>query len=87
MAPLEADNSHKILVADCMPSPPPVVNKLVHDVIKSHAVAHPSRHAVVSASINLTYQELESASSWLAIRITSLGVGSNSIVPIICEKV
>ncbi|PNP39580.1 hypothetical protein TGAMA5MH_08599 [Trichoderma gamsii] len=69
-----------------MPLPPPTVNKLVHDVIKSHAIARPSAQAIVSASVNLTYQDVDEASSWLAAQITSLGIGSNSIVPIICEK-
>ncbi|PTB34982.1 hypothetical protein M441DRAFT_74656 [Trichoderma asperellum CBS 433.97] len=69
-----------------MPLPPPAVNKLVHDVIKSHAIAHPSAPAIASASINFTYQGLDEASSWLASRIISLGIGFNGIVPIICEK-
>ncbi|EHK50492.1 hypothetical protein TRIATDRAFT_211428 [Trichoderma atroviride IMI 206040] len=69
-----------------MPLPPPTVNQLVHDVIESHAVAHPSAPAIASASINFTYQDLDEASSWLASQITSLGIGFNSIVPIICER-
>lgn len=87
MAQFGTDDSHQFSVAKNIPLPPPTVNKLVHNVIKSHAVARPSAQAIASASINLTYQGLDEASSWLASRITSLGIGFNSIVPIICEKV
>jgi non-ribosomal peptide synthetase component F len=87
MAHLGSDNCHQALIAENMPLPPPPVDKLVHDVIKSHAIARPSSQAITSASINFTYQELDGASSWLASQITSLGIGFNSIVPIICEKV
>lgn len=87
MAQLAPGNYHQALIAEDMPLPPPTVNKLVHDVITSHAIARPSAQAIVSASINFTYQDLDEASSRLASQITSLGIGSNSIVPIICEKV
>lgn len=87
MAQLRLDDSHQFSVAKNVPLPPPTVNKLVHDVIKSHAIARPSAQAIASVSINFTYQALDEVSSWLASRITSLGIGFNSIVPIICEKV
>lgn len=87
MAQHGSDNFHQALVAESMPLPPPAVNKLVYDVIKSHAIARPSAQAIASASINFTYQDLDEASSCLASHITSLGLGFNSIVPIICEKV
>ncbi|KAL6903883.1 acetyl-CoA synthetase-like protein [Trichoderma evansii] len=86
MAQFRTDDSHQFSAAKNIPLPPPTVNKLVHNVIKSHAVARPSAQAIASASINLTYQDLDEASSWLASRITSLGIGFNSILPIICEK-
>lgn len=84
---LGSDDSCQVTIIKDMPLPPPAVNKLVHDVIKSHAIAHPSAPAIASASINFTYQGLDEASSWLASRIISLGIGFNGIVPIICEKV
>lgn len=87
MAQLGSDSYHQALIAENIPLPPPTVDEIVHDVIKSHAISRPSAQAIVSASINFTYQDLDEASSGLASQITSLRTGFNSIVPIICEKV
>lgn len=87
MAQLRVDNSYQAQAAESMPLPPPAIHKLVHDIISNNAIASPNAQAIASASINFNYQDLDQASSWLASRIISLGIGNDSIVPIICEKV
>jgi non-ribosomal peptide synthetase component E (peptide arylation enzyme) len=60
---------------------------MAQDIINDQVIAQPSAQAIASVSINFTYKTLDECSSWLAARIISLGIGRNSIVPIICEKV
>lgn len=79
---LKSDSTTKSLT-----EPPPVVNRLVQDVIRDQAVACPSAPAICSASVYLTYKELDDLSSRLALHIGSFGIGPNSIVPILCDKV
>lgn len=70
-----------------LPLPPPGVNKLVQDVIRDQVIAQPEAQAITSATVNLTYKELDESSTRLAVQIASSGIGSGSIVPIIHEKV
>lgn len=70
-----------------LPSPPPKVNKLVQDVIRDQVITQPEAQAIASATVNLTYRELDESSTRLALQIASSGVGLGSIVPIIHEKV
>ncbi|KAL6815888.1 hypothetical protein GGI42DRAFT_339017 [Trichoderma sp. SZMC 28013] len=69
-----------------LPSPPPKVNKLVQDVIRDQVITQPEAQAIASATVNLTYRELDESSTRLALQIASSGVGLGSIVPIIHEK-
>ncbi|KAK4069733.1 uncharacterized protein Triagg1_6863 [Trichoderma aggressivum f. europaeum] len=69
-----------------LPLPPPEVNKLVQDVIRDQVIAQPEAQAIVSATVNLTYKELDESSTRLAIQIASSGASLGSIVPIIYEK-
>ncbi|KAL5083793.1 hypothetical protein Trisim1_000920 [Trichoderma cf. simile WF8] len=69
-----------------LPLPPPGVNKLVQDVIRDQVIAQPEAQAIASATVNLTYKELDESSTRLALRIASSGISSGSIVPIIHEK-
>lgn len=68
--------------------PPPLVNRLVQDVIRDQVTAQPDALAISSADINLTYKELDESSTRLAAQIASFsGIGPSSIVPIIHERV
>ncbi|PNP56580.1 hypothetical protein THARTR1_03276 [Trichoderma harzianum] len=69
-----------------LPLPPPGVNKLVQDVIRDQVISQPEAQAIASATVNLTYEELDESSTRLAIQIISSGAGLGSIVPIIHEK-
>ncbi|KAK4074024.1 hypothetical protein Trihar35433_3498 [Trichoderma harzianum] len=69
-----------------LPLPPPGVNKLVQDVIRDQVIAQPGAQAIASATVNLTYKELDESSTRLALQIASSGISSGSIVPIIHEK-
>lgn len=70
-----------------LPLPPPGVNKLVQDVIRDQVIAQPEAQAIASATVNLTYKELDESSTRLAVQIASSGIDSGSIVPIIHKKV
>lgn len=67
--------------------PPPRVNKLVQDVVRDQVIAQPEAQAIASATVNLTYKELDESSTRLALQIASSGIDPGSIVPIIYEKV
>ncbi|KAM0249676.1 hypothetical protein ACHAQJ_008937 [Trichoderma viride] len=86
MATLRLNGFHRPAMTEVMPRPPIAVNRLVQNIIKDQVIARPSAQAIASATINLTYRELDESSSWLAARIVSSGIGLNPIVPIICEK-
>ncbi|KAL7951327.1 hypothetical protein V8C42DRAFT_303750 [Trichoderma barbatum] len=69
-----------------LPLPPPVVNRLVHDVIGDQVTIQPDAQAIASPTLNLTYRELDESSAQLAAQIASFGISPGSIVPIIHEK-
>ncbi|KAL7932548.1 hypothetical protein V8C35DRAFT_307390 [Trichoderma chlorosporum] len=69
-----------------LPLPPPGVNRLVQDVIKDQIIAHPDAQAIASATMNLSYKELDESSTWLAAQIASLGINPGAIIPILHEK-
>jgi non-ribosomal peptide synthetase component F len=56
-------------------------------VIRDQAVSRPNAPAICSASVYLTYKELDQLSSRFAAYIATSGTGPNSIVPILCDKV
>lgn len=70
-----------------LPSPPPLVNRLVQDVIRDQVLANPHAPAVYSQNGHLTYKELDDTSSRLAQHIVERGIRRDSIVPILSEKV
>lgn len=72
---------------EALPLPPPVVNRLVQDVIGDRVIVQPGAQAIASPTVNLTYKELDESSARLAVQIASSGIGPGSIVPIIHEKV
>ncbi|KAI3320740.1 amino acid adenylation [Xylariaceae sp. AK1471] len=73
-------------ITESLPLPPPVINRLVQDVIGDQAVAFPDAPAICSASVHLTYRELDLLSSRLAAHIATFGIRPNSIVPILSDK-
>ncbi|KAL6870381.1 amino acid adenylation [Trichoderma novae-zelandiae] len=71
---------------ESLPLPPPLVNRLVQDVVGDQVTAQPGAQSIASQTVNLTYKELDEASSRLATQISSSGISLGSIVPIIYEK-
>lgn len=61
-------------------------DKLCDVVISQTARRQPSAQAVSSWDGNLTYHELDSLSSQVAVYLVSLGIGSGSFVPVCMEK-
>lgn len=66
-----------------MPQP---VNRCVNDLIYERQLAHPDSQAVYAWDEKLTYRELEESSSRLASHLMNLGVGPETIVPLLLEK-
>jgi non-ribosomal peptide synthetase component F len=77
----------EITALENLPLPPPVINKLVQDVITDQVRTRPNAPAICSASSYHTYKELGQFSSRLAARLVAYGKGPNSIVPILFDKV
>ncbi|TFB06998.1 Nonribosomal peptide synthetase 4 [Trichoderma ghanense] len=59
--------------AESLPLPPPLVNRLVQDVIGDQVLERPDAPAIASPTVNLTYKELDESSSRLAAEISSSG--------------
>ncbi|KAL8829965.1 MAG: hypothetical protein Q9170_005952 [Blastenia crenularia] len=65
---------------------PEKVNACVHDLVLSHAETSPQAPAVCSWDGELTYQELEKASSNLAKQFIGAGISQESLVPVCFQK-
>ena len=65
---------------------PNVVNQCVHHTFQDQARKTPEAAAVASWDGQLTYRELDELSDGLAYRLSALGVGVGSLVPLCFEK-
>lgn len=62
------------------------IGRCVHDLIAETAKSRPTATAISAWDGELTYQELNQASTHLAHKLVSLGVGRGMIIPIYLEK-
>nr|POF13537.1 nonribosomal peptide synthetase easa [Quercus suber] len=62
------------------------VEVCVHDLIAQRAAQSPDREALFSAEGSLSYADLERMSTQLAIHLSQLGVGPETMVPVCFEK-
>ncbi|KAI0508575.1 hypothetical protein F5B22DRAFT_392567 [Xylaria bambusicola] len=58
----------------------------IHDLVTRSAMQHPTKRALEAWDGNVTYEELECLSDQLAQKLSQLGVGSESFVPLCFEK-
>ncbi|KAM0548792.1 hypothetical protein ACHAPJ_009789 [Fusarium lateritium] len=65
---------------------PEAIESCVHDLFKQQVVSRPDAPAVASWDMNLTYAELDQASTKLAHHISSLGVGLEVFVLVCFDK-
>ena len=65
---------------------PDKIDACVHDLLLQHAKESPDSPAVCSWDGNLTYAELERASSSFAHYLNALGVGPEALVPVCFRK-
>ncbi|KAH8896009.1 acetyl-CoA synthetase-like protein [Thozetella sp. PMI_491] len=65
---------------------PTFPDQCVHDMIKAMAHELPDREAVHAWDARLTYQQLEEMSTQLSYYLATLGVTSNTIVPLCFDK-
>ena len=66
-----------------IPSP---TDRCLHQIFQSMAERRPDDEAVYSSQESWTFKELDSMSSVLAIKLTTVGVGPEVLVPICFEK-
>jgi amino acid adenylation domain-containing protein/non-ribosomal peptide synthase protein (TIGR01720 family) len=62
------------------------VERTVHSLVEEQAAARPVATAVSAWDGELTYSELDSLASRLALHLSSLGVGAEVVVPLCFEK-
>ncbi|KAF3484388.1 uncharacterized protein GIQ15_03712 [Arthroderma uncinatum] len=67
-------------------TPPETVDKLVHHLVFEQARKHPNNLAVFAHDGQMTYKELDEASSHLAVQLIACGVGVGCFVPLCLEK-
>ncbi|KAG8420261.1 Nonribosomal peptide synthetase [Metarhizium acridum] len=65
---------------------PSAANRLLHDLISEQVLATPEAPALCGMEGNLTFRELEAASTRLAFHLGQLGVSLGALVPICFEK-
>ncbi|KMU89701.1 HC-toxin synthetase [Coccidioides immitis H538.4] len=65
---------------------PLALNECIHDLFTRKAESQPSSPAVCDAEVELTYEELRSHASRLALHLISIGVGPEVLVPICLDK-
>lgn len=65
---------------------PSAIDKCVHELIQDRARVQPGAIAVDAWDGKLTYGELDQLSTNVAMRLSSLGVKANAIVPLCFEK-
>ncbi|TGO52808.1 hypothetical protein BCON_0134g00010 [Botryotinia convoluta] len=68
------------------PQFPERVDACVHDLVLRHVISTPNAPAICSWDGQLTYDELEKATSILACHLIDYGVGPEVLVPICFEK-
>ncbi|KAI9731551.1 MAG: NRPS [Cirrosporium novae-zelandiae] len=67
-------------------NPPETIEALAHELILRPALSRPNAKAITSTDGDLTFSELDKLSTVLADYLTSLGIGSETFVPICFEK-
>jgi amino acid adenylation domain-containing protein len=67
-------------------TPSDTVDEFIHDLISRKARETPDSLAVLGHDEEFTYQQLDDYSTHLASRLSSMGVGLGSIVPLCFEK-
>jgi amino acid adenylation domain-containing protein/non-ribosomal peptide synthase protein (TIGR01720 family) len=66
---------------------PPPVRRCVHDLVQEQALVRPrSAKAIESWDATFTYQEFDETTNRLAIHLQSLGITTETFVPILFEK-
>ena len=76
----------KQYILDWNAEAPETSNKCVHDIIQQRAEEFPNSVAIRSCDGDMTYRCLDKLSTKLAMQLRFLGVGPESIVPLLFEK-
>lgn len=81
---MDPQSSHLVMTWNShVPDP---VNACLHDIITRVAALQPDKEALYSTTGSLTYGELDNYSTRLGHHLVSLGVGPESVVPLLFEK-
>ncbi|PLB47169.1 acetyl-CoA synthetase-like protein [Aspergillus steynii IBT 23096] len=65
---------------------PPTIDATIHGLIADQVRQRPDAQAICAWDGEFTYRELDGLSTRLALHLGALGVGANSIVPLVFEK-